>query len=166
MALVRVSVANLAHRLFYDDDGFHRIAFLSPSALKKGIKRYQALGGGVQLTSQGVSILESLGAREFEKDESTGLTDARFVTDAQNLETVFQRFKLLSGTTNSFEYDPTDDIRHELCNWELPGILPVLNSGEMRTVKIFYRKNAPFFFTNVQYFGECDAFKFFQTIGN
>lgn len=142
MALVRVSVANLATDLVSLGSGInYRIAFLSPGAYRKKIKRFQALGGASQLTLLGVEVIrEKFNAREFERDETTGFTDARFVVNELDFEAVFRRFELLAGTTNSFEHDPGDDIRHELCDSELPGIPPALTPEDIATVKVIYQK--------------------------
>lgn len=143
MGLVRVSVANLVLNINTIGTGEScRVGILNANAFEKGMKRYQALGGGAQLTLLGVNFLrEKFAAREFELDGDTGFHDARFLIEERHLREVLNWFESFSGIGHRFEHDPDDEIRHELCNRELTGIPPIVSVREMLEVKVVYKKN-------------------------
>lgn len=118
-AVVRISVANLATRIFAaDTDQCHHFGVVPKS-------RIQALGGAAELTPEGVDWLQQFfGAHDFETDQATGLTDARFRLDAGCAEEVLSVFKSISGRHNAHpclrEMDPKRDILAELTGKEWP----------------------------------------------
>lgn len=116
---IRVSVANLTISIrAYGHSESHRVGILSPGALKKGIKRIQALGGGAHLTLAGVEhLVEQFGATDFEKDGDA--IDARFVVDDRYLESVLSFFE--TPNEEYFETSPHRELRDELT--EAGGVL-------------------------------------------
>lgn len=134
---VRVSIANLAWYVkMLENDVQYPFAILNPKKLKQGERQYMALGGGAMLTERGKEVLEqAFDASDFEQDPDTGFFDARFRVERQHLEAVLKRFELLSGTTNSFEHDPTLDIIAEISGKEFLGYDRILDDDEVKLIK-------------------------------
>lgn len=123
--LIRISVANLAYFLQVPGKNAVPFGILNP---KKGM--WKVLGGGAELTEAGMNLLKNkFLAERFEKDEKTGLYDARFVVAQKHLSGVFRFFQGIAGKSNPHEMDPVRDILAELSGKENIGAEAILSSG-------------------------------------
>jgi hypothetical protein len=132
MALVRVSVANLAWFARYNNTDV-AIAIRSKEYYKTGKTIWQALGGAAMLTEYGRSQAEMrCGATDFEFDTKFGCYDARFVTDESRLADVERLFRTCNPRC---ELPPETDIIHELCENIRPSWSDILRTE----AKVRYR---------------------------
>lgn len=139
MALVRVSLANLATGIPVDADVFKgHFGVISPKSFASGKMRVQALGGGAELTLYGVEFLKrSYDAHSFEIDKDTGKTDARFLVDEACVDSIFTMFE--DPQPQMMETDPTREIFEELLKPYPFGT--ILTEEELATSSVLYIDN-------------------------
>ncbi len=143
MSQVRVSVANLAYFVHvFGAPASIQFGICNPKMLEKGITQFQALGGGAELTENGMRFLKTkFGAERFEKDEITGFYDARFLVDESHLEGVFNLFEEIGGKKSPYELDPIRDIIAEISGKEFSEIGTILTPNEVATIQVRYVKS-------------------------
>lgn len=138
MGQFRISVANLATSVQMKGQAWW-FGMPNPKKLEAGNWIYQGLGGGAELTEAGKLELEKrFGASNFEKDDRTGVYDARFLVEENMLEAALGFFGDIAGRPNAYELDPTNDIRGELSGKEFPKLGTILSDSEMEGVQIKY----------------------------
>ena len=121
MSDVRISIGVLAPVISVDGSETRLIGILNRRALSLGQRRYAAIGGAVELTTEGIIYLQ----RRFDARAFEG-SDARFIVDEQHVDDVLEFFERRSR--HYYEVDPDRELGEELTQRELP-----IQSGPLLT---------------------------------
>ncbi len=141
---VRVSAAHLVTTIsVVGADETFPIAMLSVGMHKKGIKRFDALGGAIALGKHGLRLVDRFGVDEPAYDAHDNTYDARFVvpTKQQAAKAICWLGDIRNGDFSGFEYfetTPEREVFGELTGDELDGIPPACSADDPNWVAVRY----------------------------